>query len=128
MKTRILLAVIVLSFLASGCTESITQESYGNNTEIEYDNSISQERIEGIHSALVERGWDSNKANVTTENASWYTVNLQTDIEESRVRPGQQYSFQQTATLIEYNSFRDNETLQLRSYNRNGKLISVFTQ
>jgi len=127
MSKSILLALVAVTVLASGCT-SISTETYGNNTVIDYSNDIAQERIEEIHSGLVDSGWDSNKANITKQNESWYTVNLQTDIEQSRVTPSQQFEFQETATLIEYNAFRDNETLQLRSYNTEGRLISVFTQ
>jgi|GEM_PF-1741170 len=127
MSKSILLALVAVTVLASGCT-SISTETYGNNTVIDYSNDIAQERIEEIHFGLVDSGWDSNKANITKQNESWYTVNLQTDIEQSRVTPSQQFEFQETATLIEYNAFRDNETLQLRSYNTEGRLISVFTQ
>ena len=127
MKDKVLLIAIVSTILVSGCIDSKT-ESFGNETVISYSEEVSQERIAGIHSALVENGWNSNKANVTRENASWYTVNLETDITETQVTPSQQYSFQQTATLIEYNAFQRNETLQLRSYNTDGRLISVFTQ
>jgi len=128
MERQVVLTAVLLTVLASGCTAVENTESYGNNTVVEYNDEISQERITGIHSALIERGFESNNANVTKQSASWYTVNLETDITESQVTPGQQYSFQQTATLIEFNSFQRNETLQLRSYNTNGELISVFTQ
>lgn len=128
MDKGILLTLVAVTVLASGCVGGLTQESYGNNTVIDYSSDISQERIQGIHSGLVESGWDSNKANVTKQNESWYTVNLETDIAQSRVSPSQQYRFQQTATMIEYNAFRDNETLQLKSYSTDGRLISVFTQ
>ena len=128
MNKGTLLTLLALTVLATGCTSNLTQESYGNNTVIEYSNDISQERVKAIHSGLVESGWDLNKANVTKQNETWYTVNLQTDIEEARITPSQQYRFQQTATLVEYNAFQRNETLQLRSYNTEGRLISVFTQ
>ena len=128
MDKELVLTTILITVLASGCTTVENTESYGNNTVVEYNDEISQERISGIHSALIERGFESNNANVTKQNASWYTVNLETDITETQVSPSQRYTFQQTATLIEFNSFQRNETLQLRSYNRNGELISVFTQ
>jgi len=128
MERQVVLTAVLLTVLVSGCTAVENTERYGNNTVVEYNDEISQERITGIHSALIERGFESNNANVTKQNASWYTVNLETDITESQVSPSQRYTFQQTATLIEFNSFQRNETLQLRSYNTNGELISVFTQ
>lgn len=126
MRPEIILAAVMIAVAVSGCTTT-DSESYGNETVIEYSD-VSQEKIESIHSGLVDIGWDSNNANVTQENETWYTVNLQTDIKEQELNATQQYRFQQTATMLDYQAFNENETLQLKAYNTDSELISLFTQ
>lgn len=122
---KVALSMIFLSVIASGCTTDT--ENYGNETAIEHS-GISEEKIQSIHKGLVESGWNSHRANVTQENSTWYTVNLETGLNIQELNATQQYRFQQTATMLEYQAFNEDETLQLKAYNTNGELISLFTQ
>ncbi|WP_414837927.1 hypothetical protein ACK3SF_00815 [Candidatus Nanosalina sp. VS9-1] len=124
---RLELSLLLVAVLVStGCTSDTG--SYGNDTVINYEDGVSVERVENIHTALEESGFQKIDANLTKENSTRYTIGLRTGIEEKEIGLNDQYRFQQAATVIDYYAFNRSEVFQLNGYNTQGQLISQFTQ
>lgn len=127
MDNKILFTGLFLILVTTGCATS-TQNEYGNETVISYGDGIDEELVSNVHNALQESGWTENKANITAENNSYYTVGLETGLETSNPGLDEQYRFQSTATMIQATSLQSNQTLELQAYNTQGETIGLFRQ
>ncbi len=125
MNSKILLATLGLVIVVSGCTGLST---YGENTVLMYEDEIEQDRVEDIHSALTETEWEGQKANITKTNETWYTLSVETDIQEPQITVDRQFQIQQNAFQIKSAAFTNQEVLELKAYNTEGEELATFAQ
>lgn len=102
-------------------------KTYGNQTQVAYQNSIGVEKVRTVHDSVQKVGWNGN---VTLEklNSTTYRVNVTTNRPDEALTVPERYQVQRTITMIKSGGFQNSETVILHLKSRNGRLLSKFVQ
>jgi hypothetical protein len=123
---RVLLISLVIA--VAGCTSTGPgMKTYGNQTQVAYQNSIGVEKVRTVHDSVQKVGWNGN---VTLEklNSTTYRVNVTTNRPDEALTVPERYQVQRTITMIKSGGFQNSETVILHLKSRNGRLLSKFVQ
>lgn len=123
---RVLLLGLVIA--VAGCTSSGTgMKTYGNQTQVAYQNGIGMEKVRTVHDSVQTVGWNGN-ATLEKLNSTTYRVNVTTDRPEEALTVPERYQVQRTITMVKAGNFQDSETVILYLKSRNDRVLSKFVQ